>query len=270
MNRELFTLYKGKGTVSSLLRERRHHETLIFVVFFITLLGLTPLLILQGTKTGFGLILGSIGIVILAVAIIRWPIVGLYTLAASALLIEEAPLSTPIGTDHLYVFYWPTQLAGFFERPIGLLILFTFFIFLLRRLMERERLLQGGALLIPFALYMLCVFGAAAYGLITGGDLKIIVVELRPFWYTFTSYILAYNFVRRKSHIRAFFWLVILSAGIKALQGLYVYLIAYHGNLATHDTIMSHEESFFFAALLLLVIISSLHYRYRPQFIAAL
>src|SRR5439155_425386 len=33
---------------------------------------------------------------------------------------------------------------------------------------------------------------------------------------------------------------------------------------------MSHEESFFFAALLLLVVIFCLHYRYRPQLIAAL
>jgi hypothetical protein len=54
------------------------------------------------------------------------------------------------------------------------------------------------------------------------------------------------------------------------VQGLYVYLIAYHGHLDGHDTILSHEESFFFAALLLLVIIFCLHYRYRPQLIAAL
>jgi O-Antigen ligase len=259
-----------KNSVSALRSARKRQETLLFIVLFVVLISFVPLLILEGTKVGFGLIIGGVGVLALTIVIIRWPIVGLYALAASALLIEEEPLSTPIFTDHLYIFYWPTQLAGFFERPIGLLILFTFFIWLFRRLMRREQLLRGGALWVPFALYMLCVVGGAAYGLVTGGDLKIIVVEFRPFWYTFTSYMLAYNFVTRKSHIRTFFWLIIVSAGVKALQGLYIYLIVYHGDLTGQDTIMSHEESFFFAALLLLVIICSLHYRYRPQFIAAL
>jgi hypothetical protein len=108
------------------------------------------------------------------------------------------------------------------------------------------------------------------FGLARGGDFRIITVEFRPFWYMFLSYILAYNFVTRKSHVRNFIWLAIVSAGFKGLQGLYVYLIAYHGDLSGHDTIMSHEESFFYASLLLLLVIFCLYYRYRPQLIACL
>ena len=110
--------------------------------------------------------------------------------------------------------------------------------------------------------------GGAAYGYLTGGDVKTIVVELRPFVYLFESYVIAYNLVTRKRDVYAFFWFVILGAGVKALQGIYIY-IKLHGQLGD-ATLMSHEESYFFCGLLLLVILLSLHNRYRPQLIAAL
>jgi hypothetical protein len=270
MSRPSLFLTEAEHTVSDLLTARKRHETSLFVVLFIALLGFAPLFILGGTRMGFSLLLALVGILALTLAIVRWPIVGLYLVATSAFLIEQEALPTPIFTDHLYVFHWPPQLEGFFERPIGVLILFTFGMWLLQRLLKRERLLRRGALWVPFVLYMLCVAGGILYGLATGGNIKIIVVELRPFWYMFTSYLLAYNFVTRKGHIRTFFWLAIICAGVKSLQGLYVYLIINQGSMVGHDTIMSHEESFFFAALLLLIIIFSLHYRYRPQLIAAL
>jgi hypothetical protein len=221
-------------------------------------------------SAGFAVIIGVLLAPILAGVLVRWPVVGLYLIAACAFLIEQEPLATSIGTDKFYIFYWPPQMAGFIERPIGILILLVLFIWIFHRLVKRQPLLQGGALIGPFTLYMLSVVGGIVYGLASGGDFKIIVLQLRPFWYTFLCYVLAYNFVTRKSHIRHFIWLVILSAGVKGLQGLYVYLIAYHGDLSGHETIMSHEESFFYASLLLLLTIFCLYYRYRPQLIACL
>jgi hypothetical protein len=122
----------------------------------------------------------------------------------------------------------------------------------------------------PFTFYILCVVGGVVLGLATGGDLKIIMVQLRPFWYTFLSYILSYNFVTSKGRVRGFFWLVIIGAGVKGLQGLYIYFIVHHGHLDGLNLIMSHEESYFFASLLLLLFIFRLHHRDRPQMIACL
>ncbi len=271
MRRQQAITIETQNTVSDLLQSRRRHEMHLFIVLFITLLGFTSAFMWLEMKNGFSIALGIIAALALALALIRWPILGLYAVAASALLIEQQALSTPIFTDHLYVFYWPTQLEGFFERPIGLVILLTFFIWIVFRLLLRKPLLRGGALWFPFLFFMLCVVGGVIYGLAKGGDVKIIVLEVRPFWYMFTSYLLAYNLLTKKSHLRNFLWLAIVSAGVKALQGLYIYYIVYHGHLQPgQDSIMSHEESFFFAAALLLVIIFSLHYRYRPQFITAL
>ncbi len=270
MRKQSLTIATLESTASKLVSARTRHDTFLFIVLFLMLVSLTPVLMFWGVTAGFSVVIGVIAALVLTVAIIRWPVLGLYLVAGSAFLIEQEALPTPIITDHLYVFYWPPQLEGFIERPIGLLILASLFIWLIYRFVQRQPLLRGGALLWPFLFYMLCVVGGALYGLASGGSLKIVVVEFRPFWYTFLCYILAYNFVTRKSHVRSFFWLAIVSAGIKALQGLYIYLIVYHGNLDGQDTIMSHEESFFFAALLLLIVIFCLHYRYRPQLIAAL
>ena len=270
MREQLLSTTKLENTASTLLSARTRHDTILFIIFFLTLLGLTPLLALWGLSVGLATVIGLLVAPILAIVLIRWPILGLYLVAACAFAIEQEPLATPIGTDSLYVFYWPAQLAGFIERPIGILILLTLFFWMFQRLVKHQPLLRGGMLIGPFTLYMLCVVGGVVYGLSRGGDFKIIIVEFRPFWYTFLSYILTYNLVTRKSHVRNFFWLAIVCAGFKGLQGVYVYLVIYHGSLNSQATIMSHEESFFFAALLLLLAILCLHYRYRPQLIACL
>ncbi len=99
---------------------------------------------------------------------------------------------------------------------------------------------------------------------------QILVEEVRSFWYLFLGYLLAYNLVRKKQHVRLIVWLVILCAGIKALQGVYIYIFVIHGDLAANHQIMAHEESYFWVSVLLLMMLFSLHSKYRPQFFAAL
>ena len=108
------------------------------------------------------------------------------------------------------------------------------------------------------------------HGLSSGGNFKIIVNEVRSFWYLFLGYLLAYNLIRQKQHLRYFLWFMILCAGIKALQGVYIYIFVIHGDLADNHRYMGHEESYFWVSVLLLIILFSLHSKYRPQFYTAL
>ena len=245
-------------------------NTLFFIVMFTTALISIPLLVIAGANVGYNTILMGIVVVVAVIAIMLWPIVGFYIVALSALIIEEEPIFTPIGTDRLNIFYWPPAYAGLIERPIGFLILFVFFVIIYRRFTSRQRLLEGGTLLVPFLLFLLCLVIGIVHGITTGGDFKIIVLEIRPFWYIFVSYLLAYNLITHKAHVRLLFWFVILGAAFKGIQGVYIYLGVLHGQLAGHREIMAHEESFFFVALLLLIILFCLHSRYWPQLYAAL
>jgi hypothetical protein len=231
---------------------------------------LVTLVAYVGIRVGFGTVAVVLAAIVLAGAIVRWPVVGFFVVSACVVLVEQEPLSTPIFTDGLDIFHWPASLAGLPERPIGIVFLFTLAVLVCRRLATRERPLKGGALLGPLGLLMLCVLEGVARGLTSGGDSKIIVVEVRPFEYLFLAYLLAYNLITTKRQLKAFFWIVILSAGVKAVQGVYIVFFVLHGHLSGQNEIMAHEESFFFVALLLLVALFCLHHRERAQLYMAL
>lgn len=265
----IVTLQNKGNEIVVIMAEQKRNERLLFIIICSIVVFLTPLLALAGIAMGPSLLLGITAAIIVAIVVARWPLAGFFVITGCVVFIDQAPLIVPVFTDRLYVYYWPSALEGLIERPIGFLFLLILFAIICHHLMKRQQLLRGGALLVPFLLFMLCLAIGALYGWTTGGDLKIIVVELRPFIYLFESYLLAYNLVTRKSHVRIFFWFVIVGAGVKALQGIYIYFFALHGQLGD-ASLMSHEESYFFIGLLLLVVLLSLHNRYRPQLFAAL
>jgi hypothetical protein len=197
--------------------------------------------------------------------IVKRPIIGVYIVAACVVLVETQPLAISVLTDRLYIYYWPPSLAGRGERPIGVLLLFLLVGVIYRRLRRHQRAMEGGPLLVPFACFLLCVAWGVVNGLASGGDFRIIVLEVRPFCYLFLAYLLAYNLVTTTRHVRTLLWIIILGAGVKALQGMYIYLGVLHAHLEGHREIMAHEESFFLAAVIVLFVIFSLHHRDRRQ-----
>lgn len=252
------------------LSVRRTSDTRLFVVILFIALSLMPPLVLAGISIGVLFVLG-IAVALIAVAlVVRWPIVGLFVVLICATLIEQDPLGFKIYTDQLPIYYWPSGLGGLPERPIGFFILLIFLVTITHNLIKRKPILLGGKLILPYLVFLLCVAAGVIHGLASGGDLKIIVLEVRPFWYMFVSYLLAYNLVTRIGHIRTFFWMVILDAGFKGIQGSYIYIVRLHTHLQGYHEIMAHEESFFFVALLLLILLFCMHYKYRPQLYAAL
>ena len=263
----------GTSSVSSALlleleNARKRRDRLWFLGICGVLIFLTPVVVLGVLNIGVGLFVVLPVVIVLLVVIARRPQLGFFAITACVVFIDQAPQLVPIFTDKLYVYYWPPTLEGLIERPIGFLFLFVLFVLVCRHLVKRETLLRGGGLILPFLLFMLCVVVAAVYGYLTGGTLKIIVVEVRPFVYFFESYLLAYNLVTQKSHVRGFFWLVIVGAWVKGLQGIYIF-VKLHGQTGS-DSLMSHEESYFFIGMLLFIVLLSVHYCWRRQLIAAL
>lgn len=257
-------------TVSAFLEGRRRSDLFLFLTLFFLALGFVPLLVLAGITFGSGLALAFVGFLIILALVILWPTVGFFVALGSTLLIEQNPLPLLGNLSNIYVFTWPTSLQGLPDRPIGFFMLFILLVVFIRGLLKRQKALHGGELLLPFLLFLACVILGLAHGMATGGDFKIAVNEVRSFWYLFVGYLLAYNLIRSKKHLYSFFWIVIICAGIKALEGVYIYAFVIHGDLGANHEIMSHEESYFWISILLLIIVFSLHYKYRPQFYTAL
>ena len=257
--------------IKALEKMRKSDDLKLFLIVFVVALGLAPMLVLAGLKIGFSMILGILAALVIAVLTVRRPVFGLFVSLGAAVLIEESALSVATDfTDHLYVFYWPPSLEGLIDRPVGLLFLLILVVVVIYGLIKREKSLQGGPLIAPFGLFMLCVVLGVVHGLMTGGTFRVIVLEIRPLWYLFVTYLLAYNLISTSKQLRAFFWIVIVGAGIKGLQGLYLVIFVLKGSLEGYNELMAHEDSFFFVSLLLLIVLFCLHYRYRAQLRVAL
>lgn len=230
---------------------------------FIALAGAGVLAVMAGAyagaTVGYPIALAVLGLLVLASLLLRWPILGFYIVAAAAVMVDEQA-----GT--LYVFSWPPALEGFIERPIGVLVFFVLAVLVLQRFATRQRLIEGGGLIVPYLIFIGLVAVGFLHGLATGGDLKTAVVAVRPLWYLFISYVLAYNLVTRKEHVRAFIWIAVLGIGFRALQGLYLFVFTYHTQVPPDTSLMPHEESFFFASFLSLVVLQILHARQSKLF----
>jgi O-antigen ligase len=266
---------KGRDTASLLLPNRRKRSDLfLFLSLFIGTLCFVFLLVAGGISIGYGILLATFAILIIVALTVRWPMFGFFVILGGTLLIEQDPLPVHVSLfdkiANLYVFHWPTALQGLPDRPIGFFMFFVLLVFIVHHLLKRQKVLQGGKLLLPYIFLLLCVVWGIAHGSSTGGNTQIIVEEVRSFWYLFLGYLFAYNLIRSKRHLRSFFWFVIICAAIKALQGVYIYVFVIHRNLTAYRSIMSHEESYFWISIVLLVVLFSLYYKYRPQFYTAL
>lgn len=261
---------RGIKTASALLRERRRSEQVLFLLLFISALCLVPLLVVVGVTVGFGTVIALTGILIVALLVVRWPLLGFFLVVGCVLVIDQTPLVLLNNQPEIYVFYWPPSLQGLPDRPIGFFILFVVVVVAIHALLKRKKVLYGGALLPAYLFFMLCVLWGIVHGLMGGGNVKIMVNEVRSFWYLFLGYILAYNLVQSKKHVRVFFWVIIICAGIRALEGCYIYIVILHGSLNGINEIMGHEDSYFWIGILFMILLFSLHSRYWPQFATTL
>jgi O-antigen ligase len=252
-------------TVAEFAHERRRFERRSYLLILVGAVLVTPLFVYAGYKLSFGLVAGLLGVVLLLIAIALRPIVAFYVVAICAVLIEQEPLPYPIFTDQLNVYYWPPRLAGLVERPIGFLFLYALFVLLLRNFAARRPLLQGGKFFGALLFLLICVLWGVVHGLQVGGQFRLIVLEIRPFEYLFFAYVLAYNVVSTKRQVVIFFWIIIVCAGIKAMQAMYIVYVLLHGNRGDLNEIMAHEDSFFWAALMLLVVLFFIQHRMRGQ-----
>ncbi len=234
------------------------------------LLVAAPALSYAGTKVGYSAVLAGLLIVVLLGLVVRWPIVGFYIIATCAILIESQPLAQPDGTDQLYVFYWPPKFDGLPERPIGFFLLLIMLVLICQRVAFRRRALRGGPLLWPFLGFLACVGMGVLHGLASGGQFKVIVLEIRPFVYLFECYLLSYNVITTKQQVRTLFWILIVGSGIKGLQAVYLVFGPYGGHLSGQNEIMAHEQSFFWVLVILLIILFALHTKERRQLYVAL
>ena len=237
------------ATVGVLSRARQWPVTAAFqprrdaIAFTVIAAGLCAAAIFMGT--GLALLFA---VPVLAVWFWREPARGVYVLVAGAALIEIFPLNFPDSlTDRVLLFLNLNNTAGFdFPiTPAEILMLTASGAALARGVSERRAHWPEGRLVTAYVLYVLVVVGAELHGLVSGGDLKTSLWEMRPQIYGFVVFLLATSTIRDRTQLRRLALFFLLAVLAKGLIGDFRYYVTLKGDLGNGLEVLAHEDSYF-------------------------
>lgn len=222
---------------------------------FLLFIAISVLFLFVPAKPEIVLVLAAAMTVVLA--IIRWPIVGTFTCLILAVnfdslpspwynnVISELGVFRNLSYKGLPQFVW----ISIFE----LLVVLTLSSAVVRRWHSHRRLLRG-ALFPPIMLFGAMVLFGEINGLMTGGDFKISLWELRPLFYVVALYLLAVNTIKEPSQIKAVIWISILAVFARSLDGISRYFAMTPDMRAVASTVLEHDDSLLLSVVLAMLV----------------
>lgn len=208
----------------------------------------------------------ALAVVLLPVALWKRPSLGPVVIIAAAVLIEQvgqavqpvSPSEPGVGSVVLTPPIPITSSIPLFQgigslhlQPADLLLLMVSLVYLLRtgpatRNWPRSHVSRAvGAML-----------GAVLLGLFVGlahhGSLRVALMETRPYVYLSATYALTAALVRTRSALRAVLWAFVVAAGLKAAQGVYVFLQVRNWH-PRPEAVLGHEDAYTFGLFIFLV-----------------
>lgn len=200
----------------------------------------------------------------------RFPRLSLYWTLIAACLFELGQVTGPDGrqfadalTDRV-PFFWNVNTifqvyahSNFKGVPLNL---FEVFILVagvcscLRAVYTQNTSLRAGPLLLPIGIYLAFVLMGWVNGVLTGGDFKISLQEVRPQLYFGLAYLMAVNMVRERRHLLTLLWITTACVGLKAVLLTLRRYGTLHGLPIPDQGVGAHEEAFFLDAFLLLLL----------------
>lgn len=210
-----------------------------------------------------GAVFGLAALVGLAV-LWRYPAASPVVVLAAALSVEQfefggtptpgatGPGITPSDfTDRIPLFHGVAR--GIHVSPIDLLFLTLVGFWLAKRRTEAVAPLRRTPLSVAVGAVLVAALTGVVLGQAHGGALRTAAMEIRPYVYLGTAFLLASVFTTRRWVIRAALWAIVIATGTKAVQALYSFMhVRNHGNRP--DFVVGHEEALFFAIFVLLTI----------------
>ena len=231
------------------------------------------------TFVGFGLdnIFLPIAIligVLMPIFLWRFPRFILYLTLAAACLFELSFVITPQGeiyqdalTDRI-PFFWNVNTMLQYYAHVNFkgipLSLFEVFILIagvcscLRAVYTQNTNLRAGPLWLPIGVYMAFVLMGWVNGMMTGGDFKISLLEVRSQLYFGLAYLMAFNLIRERKHLLTFFWIIVPCIAFKGVLLTFRRYVTMHGMPMPDQGVGAHEDAFFMDAYMLLLLSLSL------------
>jgi len=190
-------------------------------------------------------------IVLLPLLLWRRPYLAPAVLLSAAILIEQGDPSPRIPiTGHMPMFQGigPGHLQG-----ADLLLLLVFFIYCVKGAEWGPRWYPRTHVSLAIRAVLFCVVLALVVGQAHGGDLRMALMEARPYVYLSATYFLAAVYIRDRRAIRAVMWSFVGSVGFVAVQGIDVWITNRH-MYPKPESYITHEASYFFVIYMILVL----------------
>lgn len=194
-------------------------------------------------------------LVALPVVVWKRPQVGLYIMMGATVCIEQYTYTVgyrPGAATDKIPFFRSIKPGEGVTPAEGLLFLLVL-IWFLDSVRARRRLLPRTGLSYSVMTVLLMTALYAVIGLSRHGVFKIVMWEIRPFFYLGLTYLIASTLLARGNSLRILMWIMVLGSGFKALYGLWLWHYARH-MVPRPDAILAHEESFFFALVIFLTL----------------
>ena len=240
--------------------------------YLFTVLGIVLALVSTISYFAIGegsLVLPILSLVFLAILVVIWryPSATFYLLFAAILvfevnvsnhpdaIVDKIPFFRNINT--IIQMYTDKTVNAFPINPMEVLLLITGVFAALRAIFDHRGKIVLGPLFLPITAYMVFVMLGWINGMLTGGDFKISLQEVRPQFYFLMAYLMAVNTIKTPGHLQRIYWITVLCIGLKGI----IYTIrrntVFAGMALPDQGVGSHEEAFFFDCFEMLLIILS-------------
>jgi hypothetical protein len=221
-------------------------------------------LLMAACLVGIGISLDPLlAILLVAVGLLPWlwrePVRGVYLLMAAAVMIEIYKLNFSDSlTDRVPFFLNLNNTSGADVpiTPAEILMLVIAGVTMVKAASERSLGLWKGNLFWPYAVFIAVVLMAEFHGLLSGGDFKVSLWELRPMAYSFILFLLAGTLIQTRRQLVTLFVIFILAIGVKILIADYRYLITLGRDVTGRPTVLGHEDSYFIDMFLIALLMA--------------
>ena len=240
----------------------------------IALVGVGGLLILGAVSLGVEGPIPYLVLAVLPVIALSWwrPVAGFALLLTLVLLTEQYSDILAEGIEPFLLQNLPlfenledyTALSFVYANVLEVWILLLVGIWFVRGVARGDG--PPRPMICPLASLAAAAVVAAAFvvGVQQGGDVKIALWEVRALGYLFGLSWLVPQLVERRRDLVLLLGVVGVTLGVKALQGLYRYVVELRMRMDLEDTFLAHEDPVMFIPVFFLLV-ALVHYRAEPR-----
>jgi len=201
----------------------------------------------------------ALAVAAFALMVAAWfrPVIGVAVVLGLTLLFEQYDFASFTPITRTVPFFENasnfTGIGGFVVTPLEILLVCVSIVVLVQAV-GRVRPMRENPLALPVFLFAVALAIWFLYGVVSGGDLKIALWEIRALAYLCLLVFVVPQVVATQRDVSLLLWTAIVVVGIKAVQGLWNFFVVLGGDMSGERSVTSHEDALFMAWVIVFLV----------------